>query len=138
MVTPTVSMAEDLALQPYWPGLKPPVAWPYKFIIMAATISTIVRPSPNDANCFLTAGEHYRERRPMNVSAHCGMAGGFHPGQFGWRERCSVAYANGVTIALTRDAWSRGCITGAYLMDIAAAFPSVARVACFGSRVTRG
>ena len=32
-----------------------------------------------------------------------------------------------VTSILTQEAWGRGCIVGALLMDVAAAFPSVAR-----------
>ena len=35
--------------------------------------------------------------------------------------------AVGVMIALVQEAWGRGCIVGALLMDVAAAFPSVAR-----------
>ena len=35
--------------------------------------------------------------------------------------------AVGVTIAQAQEAWRRGCIVGALLMDVAAAFPSVAR-----------
>ena len=33
----------------------------------------------------------------------------------------------GVTIAQVQEAWGRGCVVGALLMDVAAAFPSVAR-----------
>ena len=33
----------------------------------------------------------------------------------------------GATIAQVQEAWGRGCVVGALLMDVAAAFPSVAR-----------
>ena len=33
----------------------------------------------------------------------------------------------GVTTAQVQEAWGRGCVVGALLMDVAAAFPSVAR-----------
>ena len=32
-----------------------------------------------------------------------------------------------MAIAQTQEAWKRGCVTGALLVDVAAAFPSVAR-----------
>ena len=63
----------------------------------------------------------------MMVSAHCAASGGFHPGQYGYRMGRSAVDAVGVAIAQTQEAWSRGYITGALLMDVAAAFPSVAR-----------
>ena len=63
----------------------------------------------------------------MLVSAHCENTGGFHPGQYGCRIRRSAVDAVGVVSAQTQAAWKRGCITGALLMDVAAAFCSVAR-----------
>ena len=63
----------------------------------------------------------------MLVSAHCESMGWFHPGQYGCRIRLSAVDAVGVVIAQTHEAWKRGRITGALLMDVAAAFPSVAR-----------
>ena len=63
----------------------------------------------------------------MMVSAHCEAMGRFHPGQYGCRVRCSAVDAVGVAIAQIQEAWRRGRITGALLMDVAAAFPSVAR-----------
>ena len=61
------------------------------------------------------------------VSTHCELLGGFHPGQYGCRSRRSVVDAVGVVIAQTQEAWRHGCIVGALLMGVAAAFPSVAR-----------
>ena len=62
----------------------------------------------------------------MMVNAHCEVAGGVCPGQYGCRMGRSVA-DEGVTIAQIQEAWSRGCITRALLIDVAAAFPSEAR-----------
>ena len=61
------------------------------------------------------------------ISEHCEANNGFHPGQYGCRAKRSAVDAVGVAIARTQEAWSRGVITGALLMDVAAAFPSVAR-----------
>ena len=61
------------------------------------------------------------------VEAHCDRVQGFHPGQYGCRKGRSAVDAVGVTIAQVQEAWGRGCIVGALLMDVAAAFPSVAR-----------
>ena len=63
----------------------------------------------------------------MLVSAHCERVRGFHPGQHGCRTERSAVDAVGVTIAQVQEAWGRGCVVGALLMDVAAAFPSVAR-----------
>ena len=63
----------------------------------------------------------------MLVSVHCETLGGFHPGQYGCRSQRSAVDAVGVVIAQTQEAWRRGCIVGALLMNVAAAFPSVAR-----------
>ena len=38
-----------------------------------------------------------------------------------------MLFRSKVTIAQVQEAWGRGCIVGALLMDVAAAFPSVAR-----------
>ena len=61
------------------------------------------------------------------VGAHCDRVQGSHPGQYGCRRGRSAVDAVGVTIAQVQEAWGRGCIVGALLMDVAAAFPSVAR-----------
>ena len=50
-----------------------------------------------------------------------------NPGLYGCRARRSAVDTVGVTIAQTQEAWSRGCITGALLMDVASTFSSVAR-----------
>ena len=63
----------------------------------------------------------------MLVSAHCEATLGFHPGWYGCRAGRSVVDAVGVAIALTQEAWGRGRVTGALLMDVAAAFSRVAR-----------
>ena len=63
----------------------------------------------------------------MMVSAHCELAGGFQPDHYGCRMEHSAVDAVGVANAQTQGAWSRGCIPGAFLMDVAAAFSSVAR-----------
>ena len=65
------------------------------------------------------------------ISRHCEATGGFHPGQYGCRTKRSAVDAVGVAIAQVQEAWSRGAIAGALLMDVAAAFPSVARE-CYG------
>ena len=52
-----------------------------------------------------------------------------HPGQYGSRLQRSAVDAVGFALATTQDseAWSRGKIAGALLLDMAAALPSVAR-----------
>ena len=61
----------------------------------------------------------------MLVSTHCESTGGFHLGQYGCRMRRSAVDAVGVVIAQTQEAWRRGRVTGALLMDVVAAFPGV-------------
>jgi ribonuclease HI len=61
------------------------------------------------------------------ISEQCESVGGFHPGQYGCRAKRSAVDAVGVAIAQVQEAWSRKVIAGALLMDVAAAFPSVAR-----------
>ena len=63
----------------------------------------------------------------MLASAHCERVRGFHPEQYGCRTGRSAVDAGGVTIAQVQEAWGRGCVVGALLMEVAAAFPSVAR-----------
>ena len=60
----------------------------------------------------------------MLVRAHCGVTQGFHPGQYGCRAGRAAVNAVAVTIAHTQEVWNR--IPGAFFMDVAAAFPSVA------------
>ena len=61
------------------------------------------------------------------ISNHCEREGAFHPGQYGCRAQRSSTDAVGLAIARTQEAWSRKKIVGALLMDVASAFPSVAR-----------
>ena len=61
------------------------------------------------------------------ISRHCEATGSFHPGQYKCRTKRSVVDAVGVAITQVQEAWSRGVIAVALLMDMAAAFPSVAR-----------
>lgn len=75
-------------------------------------------------NCL---GKTVEKVAAMMVSAHCEIRGGSHSSQYGCRPRRSAVDAVRVAIAQTQEAWSRGCITGALLMDVASAFPSVAR-----------
>ena len=75
-------------------------------------------------NCL---GKMVEKAAAIMVSAHCEATGRFHPGQYGCRVRRLAMGAVGVAIAQTQDASSRGCIIGALLMDVAAAFPSVVR-----------
>ena len=63
----------------------------------------------------------------MLVSAACEIQGTFHRGQYGCRAQRSAVDPVGVVIAQTQEAWSQGRVVGALLMDVAAAFPSVAR-----------
>lgn len=65
----------------------------------------------------------------MLVSAHCEATPGFHPGQYGCRAGRSAVDAVAVAIAQTQEAWGRGRVTGALLVDIAVAFPSVSGAA---------
>lgn len=62
----------------------------------------------------------------MRVSTHGESTGGFDPGQYGCRIRLSDVDAVGVVIAQTQEPWRRGRVTEALLIDVAAAFPSVA------------
>ena len=75
-------------------------------------------------NCL---GKMVEKVAAMMVGAHCDQTKGFHPGQYGCRAGRSAVDPVGVTIAQVQEAWGRGCIDGALLMDVAAAFPSVAR-----------
>ena len=61
------------------------------------------------------------------ISNQCERQGALHPGQYGCRPQRSSVDAVGLATARTQEAWSRGRITGALLMDVAAAFPSVVR-----------
>ena len=61
------------------------------------------------------------------ISEHCEATQGFHPGQYECRAGHLAVDAVGVAIAQVQEAWKRGTIAGALLMDVAAAFPSVAR-----------
>ena len=72
-------------------------------------------------------GKTVKKVASILISAHCKRLGGFHPGQYGCQARRSAVDAVGVVIAQTQEAWNRGCVVGALLMDVAAAFPSVAR-----------
>lgn len=63
----------------------------------------------------------------MLVSALCEAFGAFHMGQYGCRARRSAVDAVAIMIAQTQEAWRQGRIVGALLVDVAAAFPSVAR-----------
>ena len=75
-------------------------------------------------NCL---GKIVEEVAARMLSAHCEAAGRLHPGQYGCRMRRLVADAVSVAIAQTQEAWSRQCISAAFLMDVAAAFASVTR-----------
>ena len=61
------------------------------------------------------------------LSNQCERTGAFHPGQYGSRPQRSAVDAVGLAMARTQEAWSKGKIVGALLMDVAAAFPSVAK-----------
>ena len=61
------------------------------------------------------------------ISRHCESSGGFQLGQYGCKAKRSAAGAVGMAIVQVQEAWSRGVTAGAALMDVAAAFPSVAR-----------
>lgn len=75
-------------------------------------------------NCL---GKMVEKVSAMLVSAHCEATGSLRPGQYGCRMRRSAVDAAGVIMTQTQEAWSRRKITGAQIMGIAAAFPSVAR-----------
>ena len=75
-------------------------------------------------NCL---GKMVEKVAAMMVSAHCEAMGRSHPGQYGCRARRSAVDAVTITIAHTQEAWRHRRITGALLMGVAAAFPSVAR-----------
>ena len=71
-------------------------------------------------------GQDSGKASALLVSADSEATGRFHPGQYGRRAGRAAADAVGVTMAQTQQAWSRGRISGALLMDVAAAFPCVA------------
>ena len=75
-------------------------------------------------NCL---GKMVEEVAASLISSHCERVGGFHPGQYGCRTKRSATDAVGVAIAQVQEAWKRGLVVGALLMDVAVAFPSVAR-----------
>lgn len=96
---------------------------------------TIPKPGKDD-NCLAKAyrvvsllnrlGKMVEKVAAMMVSAHCEATGRFQPGQYGCRTRRSAVDAVRLAIAQTQEEWGRGRFTGALLMDVAAAFPSVA------------
>lgn len=61
------------------------------------------------------------------LSRHCEGSGALRPGQFGAGRKRSVVEAVGTLVSWVEESWERKEITGALCMDIAAAFPSVAR-----------
>lgn len=61
------------------------------------------------------------------ISSHCEATGGIPPGQCGYTARRLAGDAVGVTIVQAQEAWSQGCITGTFHLNVASAFPSVAR-----------
>jgi hypothetical protein len=61
------------------------------------------------------------------VSNHCEREETLHPGQYGCRKRRSAVDAVGVLMAKVQEVWKEGRVAGALMMDVAAAFPSVAR-----------
>ena len=61
------------------------------------------------------------------ISEHCEATQGFHSGQYGCPTGWLAMDAVGVAVAHVQEAWKRGVIVGALLMDVAAAFPSVAQ-----------
>ena len=61
------------------------------------------------------------------LSNHCERTGALNPGQYGSRPQRSAVDAVGLAMARTQQAWSKGKMVGALLMDVSAAFPSVAR-----------
>ena len=79
-------------------------------------------------NCL---GKMVEKVAAMLISAHCEITGRFHSGHYRCRVRRSAVDAVGVAISQTQEAWKRGQITGALILDVAAAFPSVARGCLF-------
>ena len=75
-------------------------------------------------NCL---GKKVEKTAAILASAHYEVLGGFYPGQYGRRSSRSAVDAVGVVIAQTQEAWRHGCVVGALLINMAAAFPSVAR-----------
>ena len=61
------------------------------------------------------------------ISNHCEREGAFYLGQYGCRAQRSSTDVVGLAIARTQEAWAKKKIVGALLMDVASAFPSVAR-----------
>ena len=61
------------------------------------------------------------------ISVHCEALDKFHPGHYGRRPQRSAVDAVEVVIAQAQEAGKRGKIVQALLMDVAAAFPRVAR-----------
>ena len=80
-----------------------------------ANTATVCRRS-----CVHTAPRHL-------ISTHSEAMGGFYRRQYSCRVKRLAVDAVGIVIAETQEAWRRGGIAGAFLMDVAAAFPSVAR-----------
>ena len=61
------------------------------------------------------------------ISNQCERTGALDRGQYGSRPQRSAVDAVGLAMARTQQAWTQGKMVGALLMDVAAAFPSVAR-----------
>ena len=61
------------------------------------------------------------------LSNQCERTGALNPGQYGSRPQQSALDAVGLAMARTQQTWSHGKMVGALFMDMAAAFPSVAR-----------
>ena len=61
------------------------------------------------------------------LSNQCERTGALNPGQYGSRPQRSAVDAVGLAMARTQQAWTQGKMVGALLMDVSAAFPSVAR-----------
>ena len=61
------------------------------------------------------------------LSNQCERTGALHPGQYGSRPQRSAVDAVGLAMARTQQAWTQGKMVGALLMDVSAAFPSVAK-----------
>ena len=61
------------------------------------------------------------------LSNQCERTEALDPGQYGSRPQRSAVDAVGLAMARTQQAWSQGKMVGALLMDVSAAFPSVAR-----------
>lgn len=95
-------------------------------------------PKPGKDNC--TLAKAYRVISLLNclgkvvervatvlVSAHCEARGNFHLGQYGCRAQRPAVGAVAVAIAQDQGAWGQGGVVVALLVDVAAAFPSIAR-----------